>query len=107
MLWQSRPRLARLMLEGLSRRTLLHTILLEGLLLAATGAVTGALLGVYGQHLVDHALAATINFPIHQATTLTPTLTGLALLVVPTLAVLTIPAHLTTRQIVPELALAD
>jgi putative ABC transport system permease protein len=107
MIWQTRPRLARLILEGLPRGVLLRSILLEGALLAGTGGLTGAMFGIYGKTLVDHALSSTINFPVYHATPLTPTLAALALLTVPTLAMLSLPAHITTRRITPALALAD
>jgi putative ABC transport system permease protein len=107
MAWQARPRMARLRLEGLSHRTLLGMILLEGALLSAAGALTGALFGLYGQRLVDHTLSGTINFPVEQSITLLPALVGLALVILPTLAVLSIPGHLMTRRIPPTLALCD
>ena len=64
MVWQRRPRLAKLKLEGLPRADLWHTILLESLLLLGVGCLTGAIFGLYGQQLADRALAQTINFPV-------------------------------------------
>jgi putative ABC transport system permease protein len=106
MIWQRRPGLAKLRLEGLPRGALLGTILLEGALLAGAGSLTGALFGLYGQQLTDHALASAINFPVHHAATALPALTSLALVIVPTLAVVAIPGYLATR-VQPALALAD
>jgi putative ABC transport system permease protein len=106
MIWQRRPRLAKLRLEGLPRSTLLGTILFEGALLTGAGSLMGVIFGLYGQRLADHALADGVNFPIHHTFTATPALVSLALVIVPTLAILTIPGRFATR-VPPALALAD
>ncbi len=49
MVWQRRPRLAKLKLEGFPRAELWRTILLESLLLLGVGCVSGAVFGLYGQ----------------------------------------------------------
>ncbi len=64
MVWQRRPRLAKLKLEGIARVSLWRTILLESLMLLLVGCLTGALFGLYGQQLADRALAHVINFPV-------------------------------------------
>jgi uncharacterized membrane protein YfcA len=38
--------------------------LLESLLLLAVGCLAGAILGLYGQQLLDRALANVLNFPV-------------------------------------------
>ena len=106
MIWQRRPRLAKLRLEGLARRTLLSTILLEGALLVGAGSLTGAVFGVYGQRLSDNVLAGAINFPVQHTLTVAPAMVSLALVIVPTLAVLAIPGYLATR-VAPALALME
>jgi putative ABC transport system permease protein len=106
MIWQRRPRLAKLRLEGLARRTLLGTILLEGVLLVGAGSLTGAVFGVYGRWLTDNVLAGAINFPVQHTLMVAPALVSLALVIVPTLAVLAIPGNLATR-VAPALALME
>jgi putative ABC transport system permease protein len=106
MISQRRPRLAKLRLEGFPRSTLLGTILLEGAMLAGAGCLSGAAFGLYGQQLTDRALSSAINFPVHHTLTATPALLSLALVIVPTLAILALPGHLATR-VPPALALAD
>ncbi len=64
MIWQRRPRLAKLKLEGFSPAELWATILLESVLLLAVGCASGALFGLLGQQLLDRALAAIINYPV-------------------------------------------
>ena len=63
MVWQRRPRLAKLKLEGLAARELWRTILLESLLLLGVGCLTGRSFGLYGQQLADRALAQRDQLP--------------------------------------------
>jgi putative ABC transport system permease protein len=106
MIWQRRPRLAKLKLEGLGRTVLLGTILLESLMLVGVGSLTGALFGLYGQQLADRALANVINFPVAHTITVLPALRSLALVTVTALAILALPGYLATR-VSAALALAD
>ncbi len=94
MIWQRRPRLAKLKLEGLPRADLWHTILLESLLLLGVGCLMGAIFGLYGQQLADRALANTINFPVVYSITALTALSSLALMTVTALAILAIPGYL-------------
>ncbi len=96
MVWQRRARLAKLKLEGLARAQLWRTILLESLLLLGAGCVTGALFGLYGQHLADRALARTIDFPVAHSLSPLPALASLGLVVAAALAVLALPGYLAT-----------
>jgi putative ABC transport system permease protein len=96
MVWQRRARLAKLKLEGLARAQLWCTILLESLLLLGAGCVTGALFGLYGQHLADRALAQTINFPLAHSLSPLPALASLGVVIAAALAVLALPGYLAT-----------
>ena len=91
MIWQRRPRLAKLKLEGLPRADLWRTILLESLLLLGVGCLTGAIFGLYGQQLADRALAQTINFPIVYSSPALTALESLALMTATALAILAMP----------------
>ncbi len=106
MIWQRRPRLAKLKLEGLPRSDLWHTILLESLLLLGVGCLTGAVFGLYGQQLADRALANTINFPVVYSVTVLTALTSLALMTATALAILAIPGYL-AASVPAALALQD
>jgi putative ABC transport system permease protein len=64
MFWQRRPRLAMPKLEGFTQRELWRTVLLESVLLLGAGCVSGAVFGLYGQRLLDKALASVVNFPV-------------------------------------------
>jgi putative ABC transport system permease protein len=96
MVWQRRARLAKLKLEGFARAQLWRTILLESLLLLGAGCITGALFGLYGQHLADRALAQTINFPVAHSLSPLPALASLGLVIATALAVLALPGYMAT-----------
>jgi putative ABC transport system permease protein len=106
MIWQRRPRLAKLKLEGLPRADLWHTILLESLLLLGVGCLTGAIFGLYGQQLADRALAQTINFPVVYSLTVPAALSILALMIATALAILALPGYL-AASVPASLALQD
>lgn len=106
MIWQRRPRLAKLKLEGFPRVELWHTILLESLLLVGVGSLTGAIFGLYGQRLADRALVSVVNFPVVYSLPLLTALSSLALVVLTALAILAIPGYLAT-SVPAALALQD
>jgi putative ABC transport system permease protein len=106
MIWQRRPRLAKLRLDGLPRVDLWGTILLEGALLVGVGALIGAVFGIYGQQLADRALAQTVNFPIVPSITVGGAISSLALMITTALAILSIPGYL-AASVPATLALAD
>jgi putative ABC transport system permease protein len=106
MIWQRRPRLAKLKLEGFPPSQLWRTIMLESLLLVSTGCATGAALGLLGQQLLDRALSNIINYPVSHSVALTPALWSLALVTSTAVACLAAPGTLATR-VPATLALQD
>jgi putative ABC transport system permease protein len=106
MVWQRRPRLAKLKLEGLPRVELWRTILLESLLLLGAGCLTGAVFGLYGQQLADRALAHVINFPVVYSITVMTALTSVSFVAAAALAILAIPGYL-AASVPASLALQD
>ena len=106
MIFQRRPRLAKLKLEGLPRAALWRTILLESLLLLGVGCLTGALFGLYAQQLADHTLAQSINFPIVYSVSALAALSNIALVTAAALAILAIPGYL-AASVPAALALQD
>jgi putative ABC transport system permease protein len=106
MVWQRRPRLAKLRLEGLPRADLWRTILLESLLLLGVGCVTGAIFGLYGQQLADRALTRVIDFPVVYSVAPLTALGSLALVTAVALAILAIPGYL-AASVPAALALQD
>ncbi|HTR72848.1 MAG TPA: FtsX-like permease family protein [Solirubrobacteraceae bacterium] len=94
MIWQRRPRLAKLKLEGLAHAQLWHTILFESVLLLSVGCLIGALFGLYGQQLADRALAQTINFPVLYSVTAMTAFGSLVLVTATATAILAVPGYL-------------
>ncbi len=106
MVWQRRPRLAKLKLEGIPHAQLWHTILVESLILLVTGCLSGAIFGVYGQQLADRALAETINFPVVYSLTPLIALWSVTSVIAVALAILAIPGYL-AASVPAALALKD
>jgi putative ABC transport system permease protein len=106
LLWQRRPRLAKLTLEGLRRGELWGTVLLESALLVGVGCVTGALFGLYGEQLADRALSRAVDFPVVYSVSVPAAVSSLALVCASALAILAIPGYLAARAPV-ALALRD
>jgi putative ABC transport system permease protein len=106
LVWQRRPRLAKLKLEGIARAELWRTILLESLLLVGVGCLTGALFGLYGQQLADRALADAINFPVVRSVTALAGFESLALVSATALAILALPGYI-AACVPASLALQD
>ncbi len=106
MVWQRRPRLAKLKLEGFPRVELWRTILLESFLLLLTGCVTGAAFGLYGQQLLDRALATVINFPVVYSVAVAAAFLSLAIVAATALVIVSVPGYL-TAGVAPAVALQD
>jgi putative ABC transport system permease protein len=106
MVWQRRPRLAKLKLEGFPRSELWRTIVLESVILLGVGCVTGAVFGLYGQQLLDRALADVINFPVVHSVALLPAVISLAIVTIAAVVIIAIPGYLATG-VPPAVALED
>jgi putative ABC transport system permease protein len=106
MVWQRRPRLARLKLDGLAHAVLWRTVLLESALLLGVGCLVGAVFGVYGRDLADRALRETIDFPVAH-TVVSPSGFGTAaLLVLVGIAIVALPGYM-AAGVPAALALQD
>jgi putative ABC transport system permease protein len=106
MVWQRRPRLAKLKLEGIARGELWSTTLLESAVLLSAGCLSGAVFGLYGERLADRALAQAINFPVQDSFAFGPALASVLLVVGAALAVLALPGYLAS-SVPAALALQD
>jgi putative ABC transport system permease protein len=106
LIWQRRPRMARLRLEGFARRELWRTTLLESLLLVGAGCLTGAIFGAYASRLADKALAGAINFPVAPSLTVLPAVRALALVTGAAVAMLAVPSYL-AANVSARVALQD
>ena len=64
MIWQRRPRLARMKVQGYPARGVVAGAALRERLLLGAGCLIGAVFGIYGQLLISHALASVTGFPV-------------------------------------------
>ena len=106
MVWQRRPRLAKLKLEGFPVGELWRTILLESVLLVGVGCVSGAVFGLYGQQLLDRALANVIGFPVVYSFGALVAVTSFAIVTVASVVIVALPGYLATG-VPPAVALQD
>jgi putative ABC transport system permease protein len=106
MVWQRRGRLAKLKLEGFPRAELWRTILLESTILVGVGSLTGAAFGLYGEQLLDRALANVINFPVVESVAGLPALVSLGIVTGAALAIVSIPGY-AAAGVSPAVALED
>ncbi|HTC72204.1 MAG TPA: ABC transporter permease, partial [Solirubrobacteraceae bacterium] len=106
MVWQRRPRLAKLKLEGFPRSELWRTIVLESVILLGVGCLTGAAFGLYGQQLLDRALANVVNFPVVHSVAVLPAILSLAIVTTAAVVIIAIPGYL-AAGVPPAVALED
>ena len=106
MVWQRRGRLAKLKLEGFARRVLWRTIIVEAALLVGVGCTAGAVVGIYGQQLLDRALANVINFPVVYTVSIVPALVSLGIVAGAALAIVAVPGYIATG-VSPAVAVED
>jgi putative ABC transport system permease protein len=106
MIWQRRPRLAKLKLEGFPHRELWYTIVLESLMLLGVGCLSGALFGLFGQQLLDRALNLVINYPVVSSVGVIVALGSLALVTASAVLMVAIPGWF-AAEVQASLALQD
>ncbi|MGN6188609.1 MAG: FtsX-like permease family protein [Conexibacter sp.] len=105
-IWQRRASLAALRIQSFSPRQLWRVLLLETSVVLGAGCATGALVGVYGQVVMDRYLRAVTGFPVASTLAGWSTLEIVALVVAAALAVVAIPGWFAAR-VPPQLGLQD
>ena len=105
-IWQRRMSLAELRLTGVTPARLRKLLLLESTLLLSAGCVTGAIVGVYGQAVIDGYLRNVTGFPIVTLTAGLRPLELLALVIAIVLVLVAVPGFLAAR-VAPTLALEE
>jgi putative ABC transport system permease protein len=106
MIWQRRPRLAKLKLEGFARVELWYTLVLESVMLLGVGCFSGAVVGLFGQQLLDRALNLVINYPVVSSIGVVVALSSLALVTAAAVLMVAIPGWFAAR-VPASLALQD
>lgn len=105
-IWQRRASLAALRIQSFSPRQLWRVLLLEAAVVLGAGCLTGALVGAYGQFVIDRYLRTVTDFPVAPTLAGWPTLEIVALVVVAALTVVAIPGWFAAR-VPPQLGLQD
>jgi putative ABC transport system permease protein len=106
MIWQRRPRLAEMKVDGFDRGVLWRALLWESGLLLGTGCSLGALFGLYGQLLLSRALASVTGFPVAFSPGILVALASFALVTATAMLIVAVPGALATR-VRPALSLRD
>jgi putative ABC transport system permease protein len=106
MIWQRRPQLADMKVDGFNRRVLWRALLLESGLLLGAGCSIGALFGIYGQLLLSHALATVTGFPVIFSTGALVALSSFALVTAVAVAIVAVPGYIAAR-VRPGISLQD
>ena len=95
--WQRRPRLASLKIQGYDARQLWRALLLESSIVLGIGCAIGALAGVYGHALASRWLRLETGFPAPFQIGIGRVVLTLALLAAMALAVIAIPGLAAAR----------
>jgi putative ABC transport system permease protein len=106
MIWQRRPRLAEMKVDGFNRGVLWRALLWESGLLLGAGCSLGALFGLYGQLLLSRALVSVTGFPVAFSPGILIALASFALVTATAMLMVAVPGGLATR-VRPALSLRD
>ena len=92
-IWQRRPKFARMRVQGFRRNVLWFALLWESALLLGAGCMIGAIFGVYGQLLLSHALLAVTGFPVIFSTEAVTAAVSFVIVTAAAAAVLALPGY--------------
>jgi putative ABC transport system permease protein len=106
MIWQRRPRLADMKVDGFDRGVLWRALLWESALLLGTGCSLGAAFGLFGQALLSRALVTVTGFPVAFSPGVLIALASFAAVSGTALLIIAIPGGFATR-VRPALSLRD
>lgn len=104
--WQRRASLAALRIQSFTPRQLWRVLLLESGVVLGAGCITGALVGVYGQVVIDRYLSAVTGFPVAVTLAGWATVQIVGVVVLAALAVVAVPGWFAAR-VPPQLGLQD
>jgi putative ABC transport system permease protein len=102
MIWQRRPRLAGMKVDGFSERELWVALLWESVLLLGTGCFIGAIFGLCGQVVLSRALVSVAGFPVVYSVGALVAVVSFVIVTAIGLAVVALPGYLAV-QVKPAL----
>jgi putative ABC transport system permease protein len=105
-IWQRRASLASLRIQSFSPRQLWRVLLLESSVVLGAGCLTGAIVGIYGQVVMDGYLRTVTGFPVASTLAGWSTVEIVAVVVAAALAAVAIPGWFAAR-VPPQLGLQD
>lgn len=94
MIWQRRPQLAAMKVDGYGQGLLWRSLVLESLLLLGAGCSIGACFGLLGQVLLSHALAAVTGFPVIESLSGLTAVLSVVLVTSVAVAIAAVPGYL-------------
>lgn len=106
LIWQRRPQLADMKVDGFDRRVLWRALLIESCMLLGAGCSIGALFGIYGQLLLSHALASVTGFPVIFSVGARVALGSFLLVTAVAVVVVAVPGFIASR-VRPGISLQD
>jgi putative ABC transport system permease protein len=106
LIWQRRPQLADMKVDGFDRRVLWRALLIESCVLLGAGCSIGASFGIYGQLLLSHALASVTGFPVIFSVGALLALGSFVLVTAVAVAIVAVPGYVAAR-VRPGISLQD
>ncbi len=97
MIWQRRPLLADMKVDGFDKGVLWRSLLVESTLLLGVGCSIGALFGLCGQLLLSHALAVVTGFPVVASVGALVAIGSLVAVTSVAVAIVAVPGYLAAR----------
>jgi putative ABC transport system permease protein len=97
MIWQRRPQLAGMKVDGYGQGELWRALIWESVLLLGAGCSIGAAFGLYGQVLLSHALAGVTGFPVSFSIGGLVAVGSFTLVTAVAVAIVAVPGYLAAR----------
>jgi putative ABC transport system permease protein len=97
MIWQRRPRLASLKVDGFSAIGVWRALVLESAVVLGAACFLGAVFGLYGQLLLSRALATITGFPLVFSVGALVAIGMFALVTLVAVAMIAVPGYLASR----------
>jgi putative ABC transport system permease protein len=97
LIWQRRPLLADMKVDGFGEGVLWRSLLVESALLLGAGCSVGAVFGLCGQLLLSHALAVVTGFPVVLSIGALVAIGSFLLVTTVAVLILAVPGYLAAR----------